>query len=68
MIARGNTPENCTKRVNQLKKDGWTPISDVKIDPSPTIDLSWVCVLEKPGEIKKDRKSPFNKSYFGEGR
>jgi hypothetical protein len=67
MIARGNTPENCTKRVNQLKKEGWKPITDVKLDPSPSIDLSWVCVLER--DLKGDIPESFGKKRrFNHGR
>jgi hypothetical protein len=64
MIARANTPEMCTKRVNELKKEGWKPITEVKLDPSPSIDMSFVCVLEREGEPIK-RKGHFGGSYFG---
>jgi hypothetical protein len=64
MIARGNTPETCQKRVNLLKKDGWTQITDINMDPSPTIDCSWVCVLEREGELKNEKKHQWNRNYL----
>lgn len=55
-IARGNTIQNCQKQVNHLKCAGWTPITEIKLDPSPSIDISFVCVLERP-ENKNANKS-----------
>lgn len=62
MIARGNTPEYCQQRVNQLSKAGWKPITEVKVDPTPTIDISWVCVLEREGERIDEKRHRWNRN------
>lgn len=62
MIARGNTPEHCQQRVNQLTKDGWKQISEIKMDQTPTIDCSWVCVLEREGERKDEKRHRWNQN------
>lgn len=56
IIARGSTPEACQQRVEQLKKAGWKPITEVKLDPSPTIDISFVCVMEREDDSTKKRR------------
>jgi hypothetical protein len=68
MIARGNTPEKCQQNVNVLKARGWTPITEVKLDPSPTIDISYVCVLEREDGKRvnewSEGKKRFNRSFW----
>lgn len=62
-IARGNTPEHCQKRVTELTRGGWKQISEIKLDPTRTINISFVCVLERkddPVEKKKRNFGNFN--------
>jgi hypothetical protein len=66
-IARGNTPENCQKRVDALKKGGWESITDVIRDPSPSISESFVCVMEIKDTPfnKNNEKKRFNHGHYG---
>ena len=67
-IARGNTPEACQQRVNLLKRDKWKQISEIKQDPSPTIDLSWVAVMEReenPESLERKKKRRWNRMPIG---
>jgi hypothetical protein len=59
-IVRGSTKERCEQSVNVLKKKGWTQISEVKVDPTPTIDISWVAVMERKDNEGSNKKRKWN--------
>lgn len=59
-IVRGSTKERCQKSADILKGRGWKQISEVKVDPTPTIELSFVCVMEKADNKPDDKKRKWN--------
>jgi hypothetical protein len=59
-IVRGSNPEKVKSRVKELTKRGWKQISDIKVDPTPTIEISYVTVMEKPDNKPDDKKRKWN--------
>lgn len=59
-IVRGSNPEKVKSRVKELTKRGWKQISDIKVDPTPTIEISYVTVMEKPDNKPADKKRKWN--------
>ena len=57
-LARGDTPTECEKSRDRLKKNGWKAISDIKVDDSLAYmgEISYVVVMERPDEPGKTKK------------
>lgn len=49
-LVRAGTIREVEQRVSQMKKDGWTPITSVKLDDSEIMynKIYYICVLERP--------------------
>lgn len=55
-LIRANSAKICQKNVDHMVKRGWTPITEVKLDPSPSIDVSYVCVMEREEKSEHSNK------------
>ena len=62
-LARGNSISECEKARERMKKNGWTPITDVKMDDSFASwgEISYVVVMERKDDPdKKQSKKGWN--------
>jgi hypothetical protein len=73
-LARGNTIELCQESVERLKKFGFEPITDIKLDDSMVSYgvVRYVCVMENKDMKKwdsdhpqrKGKNNPFNRGNY----
>jgi hypothetical protein len=57
-LARGNSISECERSVENMKKRGWTPITEVKLDNSLAYsggEASYVVVMELPDDNNKSK-------------
>jgi hypothetical protein len=69
-LVRDSSIAGCAKAVSRKVKDGWTPITKIKIDDSMASygEISYVCVMEQPDTpemVEKRKKGRFNTSMVG---
>ena len=69
ILVREATITGCAKAVSRKVKEGWTPITKIKIDDSSSYnDVQYVCVMEQPDTpemLAKRAKGRFNTSMVG---
>jgi hypothetical protein len=70
MMVRENTITSCAKAVSRKVKEGWAPITKIKIDDSMAAygEIQYVCVMEQPDTpemLAKRKKGRFNVSMVG---
>lgn len=56
-LARGDSISECEKSRDRMIANGWTPITDVKLDDSEASwgKFSYVVVMERPDEPGKKK-------------
>lgn len=69
ILVRENTINDCAKAVSRKVKEGWTPITKIKLDDSSSYgEVQYVCVMEQPDTpemLEKRKKGRFNSSMVG---
>lgn len=70
IVVRENSIVGCAKLVSRKVKEGWEPITKIKIDDSMAAygDIQYVCVMEQtdtPEMIAKRKKQRFNYGPIG---
>ena len=70
ILVRENTITGCAKMVSRKVKEGWTPITKIKLDDSMSSygEVQYVCVMEIPDDpemVEKRKKGRFNTSTVG---
>jgi hypothetical protein len=70
IVVRDNSINGCAKQVSRKNREGWEPITKIKIDDSMAAygEIQYVCVMEmpdKPGMVAKRKKDRFNSSSVG---
>jgi hypothetical protein len=62
-LARGNSVSECQRSVENMKKRGWDPITEVKVDNSLAYtggEVSYVVVMEMPDDPSKNKAHRWN--------
>lgn len=64
-LARAGTIVECEQRVKHLQKDGWTPITDIKLDDSEIAynKIYYICVMERPDLPEHSKKKRWGRGY-----
>ena len=65
ILVRENSIVGCAKQVSKKVKEGWTPITKIRIDDSMAAygDIQYVCLMEQPDTpemLAKRKKGRFN--------
>lgn len=64
-LVRAGTIVECEKIVTLRQKDGWKPITPVKLDDSEISynRVSYICVMERPDEPHHSNKKKWGRGY-----
>lgn len=62
-LAKGNTPDECQASIDRLKKNGFEPITPIKLDDSMITYgvVRYVCVMENKNAKESDSMNPQRK-------
>ena len=64
-LAKGGTKAECQQNIDRLKKQGYEPITNIKLDDSFSAhnNIRYVCVMEKEGTRSATEKG-FNRGRY----